>query len=629
MANCEVSSSAEMIRSDRGGRENVDDHIWTLIDPPFLPRNTPSLEISVLAAVLGGAGVPFERPAVTQNFATRIGADVYDRLSGTQGPLGVGDFVGGAGLRKCFAPACNSAADPLQDFLLHIVEEQGFPFRWQPAVHLATDAAVPFTEDWADRLSDRPRLIVLHAKYQQLAFALSIAEALSRRAAGHRIVLTGDLVHHNGVGDALLELFPFLDAVARSRIEESPEAVRQAILKGATPPSGLITRSRERFRETEASPPPVTRLTGAALAPDYGGLHDDPARPADASVPLRLSVGCAWGDQIICSFCGLIPEGQSYVIAQPAAALEAIISAVARTGCRRVVLADLMVDERLIEGVFAPLAASGYDLEIYAEVRPNLSLEALETLRRAGVREILAGIESLDLDTLKSLRKGQHPAAMVRFLRDVESAGLSLDWQILHGLPLDTAERAIAQAGLAAQLTHLPAPFSVSPIRIERGSPIANDPAAFGFSITGPARHTALAFGQMEEVAVSRFCNEFSHRVEAPTEALSATRKTLFHAVADWVKARRDGRRMAAYRMPGGCEIKVTDTGGSTISYRLDAMETAVFDALAAPADRRALGRRLPELAPKEIDASLSDFLEAGLAVEAAGRFVHVVPRAP
>lgn len=622
MADCIVPPSAAPVEAggrDRGVHEN---HIWTLIDPPFLPRNTPSLEMSVLAAALGDAGMAFDRPAVAQDFATRIGMDVYDRLSGTQGPLGVGDFVGGAGLRD--QGTQGSALRPLQEFLSHIVEEQGFPIRWQPAVHLATDAAVPFTEHWADRLSDRPRLIVLHAKYQQLAFALSLAQALSRRAAGHRIMLTGDLVHHEGVADALLELFPFLDGVARSRLDAAPGAARQAMLKGTAPPAGLTTRNGG----AATSAPPVTRLAGAALAPDYGGFHDDPERPADSSVPLRLSVGCAWGDRIVCSFCGLIPEGQGYVIAEPAAALDAITEAVARTGCRRVILADLMVDERLIDGAFAPLAEAGYDLDIYAEVRPNLSLAALDTLRRAGVREILAGIESLDLDTLKALRKGQHPAAMVRFLRDVESAGLSLDWQILHGLPLDTAERAKAQAALAARLTHLPAPFSASRIRVERGSPMQRDPAGFGLRITGPAPHTALAFAHLERGEVARFCNEFSHRVEAPAEALTATRDTLLTAVTDWVKARRAGHRMAAYRMPGGCEVKVTDPGGRTDSYRLDATETAVLDALATPADLRALARRLPEVAPEVIDASLAEFLDAGLAVEVAGRVVHVVPRA-
>ena len=336
-------------RAEGAGGVGVD---WTLIDPPFLPRNTPSLEMSLLAAALGQEGAAFDRPDLVRDFARRVGTDVYDRLSSTQGPLGVGDFVGGAGLRRWLAGRYDGGSSSLERFLSHVVEAQGFPIRWQPAVHLATDEAVPFSEDWADRLSERPRFLVLHAKYQQLAFALSLAEALARRERGHRILLSGDLVHHEGVAEALLDLFPFLDGIARAGLETAPQAARAAVLEQAAPPEGLVTRHGGR----NALPPVLAALRGAALAPDYGRFHEDEARPGDLSVPLRLSVGCAWGDRTVCSFCGLIPDGQSYVIARPEEALDAILGSVARTGCRRVVLADLMIDERLIETVFAPLA---------------------------------------------------------------------------------------------------------------------------------------------------------------------------------------------------------------------------------------------------------------------------------
>ena len=98
------------------------------------------------------------------------------------------------------------------------------------------------------------------------------------------------------------------------------------------------------------------------------------------------------------------------------------------------------------------------------------------------MRSLQPGIESLDNQLLKLIKKGTTAIINVRFLKWAHHYGISVVWNLLHGIPGERAEDYENQLSILRLITHLPPPSSLPCIAVMRFSPYHFDAEAFGMA---------------------------------------------------------------------------------------------------------------------------------------------------
>ena len=132
---------------------------------------------------------------------------------------------------------------------------------------------------------------------------------------------------------------------------------------------------------------------------------------------------------------------------------------------------DNILDLRYIDTLFPRLAESGLDLDLFYEVKANLRYDQLVKMRRAGVRAIQPGLESLSNEVLRLMDKGCTALQNIQLLRWCQELGIEAAWNILAGFPGEPPAEYEKMARLVPLLTHLTPPCSCAQVRLDRFSP--------------------------------------------------------------------------------------------------------------------------------------------------------------
>src|SRR5262249_45819744 len=126
----------------------------------------------------------------------------------------------------------------------------------------------------------------------------------------------------------------------------------------------------------------------------------------DIHLLIETSRGCWWGAKKHCTFCGLNGATMAYRSKSPDRAFQEVTGLVTRDGVNHVECLDNILDNRYITKVFPRIIESNLGIELFYEVKANLRLDQLQTMRAAGVASIQPGIESLSTAVLQLMQKG-------------------------------------------------------------------------------------------------------------------------------------------------------------------------------------------------------------------------------
>ena len=119
-------------------------------------------------------------------------------------------------------------------------------------------------------------------------------------------------------------------------------------------------------------------------------------------------------------------------------------------------------------------------------------------------RGIQAGIEALDSELLRLMRKGSTLIANVQLLKLAAEEGIYVEWLALHGFPNEPPDAYGRTAALIPNLLHLQPPSAFLRVRADRFSPYFADPAAFGVTLEPLPAYNYLfphAPGQIADLA--------------------------------------------------------------------------------------------------------------------------------
>ncbi|MGX7829566.1 RiPP maturation radical SAM C-methyltransferase [Actinokineospora sp. 24-640] len=461
----------------------------SLVSMPWNSATRPSIQVGILRSVAEVEGWQVDSHYAYLEFYSMapdlVGlsrenwAQAYELVSERLYHLSVGDWIytnrrGDEAAREAYFDLLRSKR--VDDETIRVLD----------ALREVADRHV---ESTTRRLLDvEPDVIGFTTMFSQNGATLAVAQRLRESGYTGRIVLGGSNCEGQ-MGRTLLTNFPAIDAVVDGPGEDAFAALLGQVATGSELRSTgrLVTRGAADVEL--ATLVPAERLS--VPMPSYDGFFEQLSDAglteleAEVSLPVEFSRGCWWGAKTHCTFCGLNGATMRYRSKHPDAVASELKYMMDRYGVLDFFAVDNILDLGYLDTALPAVEELRADHSLFFEVKANMEWADIRQMRRAGVRSVQPGIESISTEGLRALRKGATAFLNVRFLLGCEEFDVRADWNILTGYPGETPASILAQIDLVASLSHLTPPH-VTLIRFDRFSPYVENPQQYGLALTEP-----------------------------------------------------------------------------------------------------------------------------------------------
>jgi ribosomal peptide maturation radical SAM protein 1 len=524
-----------------------------LVVPPFAWLDRPALGVHLLQALARRAGVETQVLYASALFAAWFGEASAVALSRTQYSLFLGERMfaraafgtpplghdGGASIDPTFAAAREDHA------------RAGVPFVLSRANLLTIEAGIA---DWLDSFvpaiaGGGYRVVGCTSSFEQTAASLAILAGVKRRAPATLTALGGANCEGE-MARGLAELCD-VDAIFSGESERSFVRFLETVRAGGRP---ARIHDGEPCTDLDALPPPDYADYYAQL----GALL--PASLPHARLTYETSRGCWWGEKSHCTFCGLNGQGMASRHKSPDHALAELGGLLAHHPNRDVVMTDNIMPHGYWKTFVSRLAGELPGVRMVYEIKANLTLGQVAALARAGIREIQPGIEALSTGLLQLMAKGTTCAQNLALLRYAAAAGLQVHWNVLYGFPGDRLRFYEDTLALVPLITHLPPPFRLNRVIIDRFSPYHDHPGRHGVASLRaiPPYRAWLPEGAPHEKLAYHFEAVFASEALDNPDLM----EELAGAIAAWRRAWVQRRPARLAIVPAGPDLELIDTRG-------------------------------------------------------------------
>jgi len=458
-----------------------------LASMPFGALDRQALGVSLLKARLERQGTPCDVRYLTFPFAEFLGHDDYQWITYE---LPHTAFAG----EWCFTDAVyGGRPDVDRRYLQHILRET-----WQltdvdiARLQRARRLVEPYLHHCLAAVGwHHYRVVGFTSTFEQNMASLAMAQRIKARWPEVAIVFGGSNWEAE-MGVELHRHFPAVDFVCSGEAEDSFPELVERILSGQ-PPSGADEGvpgvvHRDRNGTTVAARPaaPIADMDSLPI-PDFGdyfaalGVSTVGAQVVP-NLLIETSRGCWWGAKSHCTFCGLNGGTLAFRSKSPGRVIEELETLSRRWQLTSVEAVDNILDQAYFRTMLPALADANLALELFYEVKANLSRAQVALLRRAGVVRIQPGIESLSDRVLGLMRKGTIGLRNIQLLKWCLEHGIQPEWNLLYGFPGEQAEDYSGLSRMLPAISFLPPPAACGPVRLDRFSPYFMTPHAFGIT---------------------------------------------------------------------------------------------------------------------------------------------------
>lgn len=219
---------------------------------------------------------------------------------------------------------------------------------------------------------------------------------------------------------------------------------------------------------------------------------------------------------------------------QPEQVIAEITELAAATGIRRFGMTDNIMPISYYTTLLPALAKADLSLDIFYEQKANISLDKVLALKAAGVNGIQPGIESLQDDLLRLMKKGTTAKQNIALLRYARSVGISAAWSILSGFPGGNEDWYEEMVHIVPLIVHLQPPAGVARLNFDRFSPYFDKAADYGITALYPLPGYREAFPQCDDL--DSLAYHFIGDCDGHTVDNSEAVRRLRAAVDDWQK---------------------------------------------------------------------------------------------
>jgi ribosomal peptide maturation radical SAM protein 1 len=416
--------------------------------------------------------------------------------------------------------------------------------------------------------------------FEQNVASLALARRVKRRHPRVQVVFGGA----NWEGEMGVELhrqFPFVDYVCSGESEESLPALVACIRRRKVPANvaGVVYRSGSASVATGPSRP-VEHLDELPV-PDYEDYFRDLAAcAANADVlPVLLfetARGCWWGAKSHCTFCGLNGGAMAFRAKSQARALAELTGLTRRWGVTMVECVDNILDMRYFQEFLPAVAAGEMGLQLFYEVKANLSRHHVKLLADAGAHRIQPGIESMSDHVLALMRKGTTALQNIQLLKWCREYQVSSEWNLLYGFPGETRDDYQQILDLLPSIRFLGPPSACGPLRLDRFSPYFDHAASYGLHNVRALRSYQFLYPFPPET-LRRIAYYFDFDY-APGSDPRGLADDVIRYVQEWQQNREAGTLTATRRTDG--RLRLDDTRGTAArpSVVLGGLEQAAYE---------------------------------------------------
>lgn len=349
----------------------------------------------------------------------------------------------------------------------------------------------PFLKDVATAIVDSdPKIVGFTTTFNQLTASLVVARHIKEMNPKIQTLFGGALCEGT-MGESLVQHFPWVDVVLHGEAEPVLESLIDSMLCGS--PSVMTPGVSFRRLDSTVSlhgdmrnMASVEQMVIPEFAEYFERLDHIPNGPSikhKVSIPFECSRGCWWGSKHQCNFCGLNND-LNYRSKEAGRALADLRQLAERYQHNAFHCVDNIMDYTYFNDFLGEIESGRHDFSLFFEVKSNLKLDEALKLKRAGVKSIQPGIESLSTEVLKLMNKGVTAIQNIRTLKWCAWLDINVGWNLLYGFPSEPPEEYERMAILTKSLVHFDPP-NLSRLDVVRNSPYYDQREKHGIEITG------------------------------------------------------------------------------------------------------------------------------------------------
>jgi ribosomal peptide maturation radical SAM protein 1 len=536
-----------------------------LVNMPFGPLATPSMGLSLLKSALRAAGIPSRVFYSHLRYAQQFGVSFYTAVAGNYS--GVTDLTGDWLFSHTLF---ESKPDDTQRYLATLrrprrpdqelgwAELEGYIAEMQ----IARMGSSAFVDGCVEAiLQTGARVVGFTSVYQQNVASLAVAQRL-KRLRPDILTVFGGANFESVTGREQFERFPFIDIVFSGESEQRFPWVVERLLRGERLGKLVGVLAREHLSGGPSFPgsgDTMLRELDRLPVPDFSDFFTqwEEARLEGAPkpvVPFETSRGCWWGQKQHCTFCGLNGESMAFRSKSPERALAEFTEVTQAYPGRSVVVVDNILDMKYFKSFIPELAARSNPVDIFYEVKANLTHEQVRLLRAARVMELQPGIENLSDHVLRLMRKGVTGMQNLQLMKWCKEFGINVIWSMLWGFPGEESAEYARMTEVVPLLTHLAPPMGGFSILLERFSPNFNEAKARGFKDVSPVPAYFFIY-DLPEAALQNIAYFFSYQYEDGRDVASYA-QPLARRIVEW---KAEHATSALYSLDKGDHLRIVD----------------------------------------------------------------------
>ena len=468
-----------------------------LISMPFGPISSPSLGLSLLKQSLGTEYDVTIRYFLIE-FAKTIGVRTYSEIS-TGYPLNH-DLVGEWIFSSVFF---NQSDNDIEKYVNEIIKGNNsyhskkkftsdtLNKTFVARVLSARKKVKKFIENCVIQVQMlNPKIIGFTSVFQQQTASLFLASEI-RKKNPDVVIVFGGANNEGAMGIEYLKKFPFIDAIIsgegdiifKELVERILSGEQYSHLKGVICKGNLDTFANKTHGVNAQSVQNMDSLPFVNYDDYFEQLKEN---NIDHLVHPRIlfesSRGCWWGEKMHCTFCGLNGETMKHRSKSAKRVMEELNHLHLKYPDNPISIVDNILDMEYFKTLIPELVKNSNEkMELFYEVKANLTQEQVHLLKLAGITTIQPGIESLNDNVLKLMRKGVKAMQNIQLLKWCKEYGISAEWNILWGFPGESSDDYNSMSEIIPLISHFKPPHGASPIRLDRFSPNFNTPTLLGF----------------------------------------------------------------------------------------------------------------------------------------------------
>jgi ribosomal peptide maturation radical SAM protein 1 len=464
----------------------VDNHstlTMGLVSMPWMAPTIPSIQLATLASALKQEGIEVERHELFVDYAAHIGLKLYNILCNTIGFTAEWIFA-----QHYFGPETGNYLTDFRQYRPRLgLENADLEEQTMDILHVITEEFLDGTLDTID-----------WSKYTIIGFSLTISQLASSMAMAQRIkkkfpnstIFFGGSGCAGEMGKAILHVCPYVDIVVHGEGEQIlPELTRKVHQnKSLKDIYGISWRNSENEVLSTPSAPlyqALDKRPTLCFDPYFQRLKRlDLHNRLSVWIPFESSRGCWYGEKSQCSFCGL-HEIMKYRKRNHIQVLEELEELNEKYGVNQFFAVDLILPREYFQGFIPELISRSHEWLLFYEVKANMKKQELEQLSKAGIRWIQPGIESLNTDILRLMRKGVSALQNIQLLKWCQEYDMRVTWNLIGGLPGEKEEYYREMASMMPLLHHLIPPSGIGRFQLHRFSPYFNNPQSHGIKYLG------------------------------------------------------------------------------------------------------------------------------------------------